>query len=161
MNLIEALRNLLSQAEADDGDGIGETEETAPETGQDADSIRADDAPAPESSAFDGVEDSSQVAEAGAGVTDAAEEGSDAQGETLPESEVATAELRESLVTLGTENERLRNMVVDLGGDPDAGSDIEEDADDEDSGSYYADDDEAVADIDAQKKQIAELLGNN
>ena len=153
MNLKELLRNLLTQADAEDGDGIGEADENA------EDSIRADDKPAPESSAFDGAEDSAQVAEAGAGVTDVAEEDTAAQGETIPESEVSVAELRDSLVTLGTENERLRNMVVDLGGDPD--TEVEIEAGDDEAESFYADDDEAIADMDAQKKQIAELLGKN
>ena len=151
MDLMKALRDLLSSAEAE------------PDTG-------TDDEETP--TAIDGPDEADQPAEAGDGDTTADEAADDTEAETLPDSEVSDAELRDALNTLGAENEALRNQVemlrsriAELGGDDelddmadDMGDDTADDETTDDESDEY-DDDAATADIDNQKKQIAALSG--
>lgn len=156
-DILGALRNLLSQADADGGPGEADPIE--------APGIRPTDPPTTEAEPVDPAAAPAEPAtindalepEAGAGVTDPAQNVEAETGETLPASEVSEAELRDSAVNLGTENERLRNLVIDLGGNPDPEDEI---IDPEADPAPEYDDDAATADIAAQKAQIAALLGN-
>lgn len=149
-SLLAALAKLLGIGD----DTADEPVLDAPE-GEEGDSIRDD---APPTDTADVVEDGAANvdAEAGDGVDSAAEEDADAEGETLPDSEVSEAELRNSLNELGAENERLRVILTEAGIDFEPSEEVldgDETAADEDD-EY--DDEAAEADIAEQKRLIAE-----
>ena len=153
MDIMKALRELLSRAEAET--------ETVPNDGMSADAADTETMPP----AIDGADEADQGAEAGNGDSTADQAADDTEAETLPGSEVSESELRDALNTLGAENEALRTRIAELGGEaelgdnePEADSDADDDDIDDDSDDY--DDDKATADIDKQKQEIAALRGD-
>jgi len=178
VDLLAKLRELL--ANADDGDGVGESdadEVEADEVEAEADEAEADDAEvdadeveaeADEAEADDAEVDADEVEQAGDGAADAVEAEADDADETMPESEVAESELRDALVTLGAENESLRatnealrTRLAELGGDTEVDAlDVDDHAGgtEADVPDKY-DDDDAAADLAEQHAAIASLRG--
>ena len=147
MDIMKALRELMSRAEA-------ETDDTGEEMSP------TDDTP----TAIDGPDEADQPSEAGEGDSTADEAADDTEAETLPASEVSVAELRDALNVLGAENEALRTRIAELGGDAAMGDDMTDDDDDTDGDTDDEepyDDESATADIDKQKQEIAALRGDN
>lgn len=176
MDILAELRKLLKMAENNDPDdatanGLGEAEhidatpaepvtDPAPETEtpQGGDGTPDAETAQPDAPSLDG---GTEEAPAGAGVTDAGQEDADANGETLPQSEVSESELRDSLNRLATENETLRNRIAELAGD--AALDAVDPtaallAETEPDPAEY-DEDAAQADVDEQLASIAALRG--
>lgn len=156
VDLLAELRKLLGMAEADTGDaadGIGEAD-------VEGDEVEADEVDDLDSTTDDTVENDSPVdedaPEAGTGDTNADEVAADDAEETMPDSEVSVAELRDALGKLGSENERLRNLVAELGGDAALGDDETEDVVEDEVDPEY-DDEAAQKDLDEQERQIASL----
>jgi len=147
--ILAALAKQLGLSDADGGAGEGDVTPEAEATpegdapnldapqGEDGADIRADDAPAP----------------------DAENEPEAEADETISESEVGEAELRDSLTVLATENERLRTILADNGIAYDDESPVEDGeavtpATDVDAEDDY-DDEAAQADIDKIKARNA------
>lgn len=154
LDMLGELRKLLGRAEADTGeaDGIGEADVDVPDVDvPDVDNTAENDA-----REGDVVED---APDAGTGDTNADEAAADDAEETMPDSEISVAELRDALAEAGAKIERLRAMVAELGGDPDDGdADAEETAEDVvDEVDDEYDDEAAQKDLDEQERQIAAL----
>lgn len=147
MSVLSKIKEFLDTLSDDEvGDGIGEPDLDG-EQGIDGANIRPTDGPT------DNADEVATGATDGGGDADEAGEGNDA-GDTAPESEIEASELRDSAQLLGAENERLRNLLLDAGIDPDDTplDDVVEDEAGAEPDEY--DDDAAQADID---KQLADI----
>ena len=154
MDLLKALRDLLSKADAetpDMEDSTADLESAIPESAGDETPI-------------DGPDEADQPSDAGDGDMTADEAADDTEAETLPASEVSDAELRDALNKLGAENETLRTRIAELGGDAElseTADDVAESLDDDVTDVEEYDDEAATADIEKQKNEIAALRGAN
>ncbi len=149
MGVKQRILDFLAALDDDDSEGIGEADVEAEET---ADLDAATDETDENDSPVD-----EDAPEAGTGDTNADEVAADDAEETMPDSEVSVAELRDALGKLASENERLRTLIAELGGDAALeGDDVAEDVVEDEADDEY-DDEAAQADIDDQQKQIAML----
>lgn len=140
VNLLEKLRELLTVADEEDEDQTPEGDAT-----DEADTENPDAAADPETA----------IADEADAVAD------DTENETLPDSEVSVAELRDALNVLAAENEALRTRIAELGGDTEVEIAVAEAETDDEDVEDAEDDESAQADIDRQKTEIAALRDEN
>jgi hypothetical protein len=154
MGLKDKLREFLDTVGDDDIDDPGEA------------GIREGDAPTDEADQVEEVADGGaadegideDVDESGDG-DDTDEDADSIEDDGLQDSAETVASLRASLIKLGTENERLRTRLAELGGDAALTTDLEVEDEVEEDEPDEQTDEEAQADIDSQLEQIEALRG--
>lgn len=152
VNFIEELRKLLSRAEEDENtepEGVGEVDP--------ADA--SDDSTEPQDGTEGEEPEEGSEGSEGEGGSEGDNDGE--EPETIPDSEIDAEQLRDELNQAYAKIETYRTRIAELGGDAELDEDeVEAEVDAEvDEDAAYADDEEAAADAEEQRKIIAALRG--